>query len=76
MMRINDNGRQVTTIPYMSCELKNEVSHPYLSLIFFKTVKETQTQVFFPSRATKLASLTLCWPYFYSLGNINHKKNS
>jgi hypothetical protein len=23
---------------------------------------------------TKLASLTLCWPYFYSLGNINHKK--
>ena len=25
-------------------------------------------------RATKLASLTLYWPYFYSLGNINHKK--
>jgi hypothetical protein len=29
---------------------------------------------FLALRATKLASLTLYWPYFYSLGNINHKK--
>ena len=32
--------------------------------------------MFFALRATKHASLTLCWPYFYSLGNINPKKDS